>query len=66
MVFFAFPEDARWNGDRGAVEFTVLLGGSNRVRWGGRLRGYRCGHRINREGLAGWEPRFKTHESRAR
>ena len=26
MVFFAFPEDARWNDDRDAVEFTVLLG----------------------------------------
>ena len=26
MVFFSFPEDARWNGDRDAVEFTVLLG----------------------------------------
>ena len=26
MVFFSFPEDARWNGDRNAVEFTVLLG----------------------------------------
>lgn len=26
MVFFTFPEDARWNDDRGAVEFTVLLG----------------------------------------
>jgi len=26
MVFFTFPEDARWNTDRGAVEFTVLLG----------------------------------------
>src|SRR5689334_24331481 len=34
MVFFAFPEDARWNDDRAAVEFTVLLGeyqGSVRV-----------------------------------
>ena len=26
MVFFAFPEDARWNDDREAVEFTVLVG----------------------------------------
>jgi hypothetical protein len=26
MVFFSFPEDARWNGERDAVEFTVLLG----------------------------------------
>jgi Protein of unknown function (DUF1488) len=26
MVFFTFPEDARWNADRDAVEFTVLLG----------------------------------------
>ena len=26
MVLFAFPEDARWNGDRAAVEFTVQLG----------------------------------------
>ena len=26
MVFFSFPEDARWNDDRDAVEFTVLLG----------------------------------------
>ena len=26
MVFFAFPKDSRWNSDRDAVEFTVLLG----------------------------------------
>ena len=26
MVFFAFPEDARWNPDREAVEFSVILG----------------------------------------
>ena len=26
MVFFSFPEDARWNDERGAVEFTVVLG----------------------------------------
>ena len=26
MVFFTFPEDARWNADRDAVEFSVLLG----------------------------------------
>ena len=26
MVFFAFPEDARWNDERGVVEFTVVLG----------------------------------------
>ena len=26
MVFFAFPEDARWNDDCGAVEFSVILG----------------------------------------
>ena len=26
MVFFAFPEDARWNDDRDAVEFSVILG----------------------------------------
>src|SRR3954466_13486635 len=26
MVFFTFPEDARWNDHRKAVEFTVLLG----------------------------------------
>ena len=26
MVFFTFPEDARWNDERGAVEFSVLLG----------------------------------------
>jgi hypothetical protein len=25
-MFFAFPEDARWNADRDAVEFSVLLG----------------------------------------
>ena len=25
MVFFTFPEDARWNPDRGAVEFSVVL-----------------------------------------
>jgi hypothetical protein len=26
MVFFTFPEDARWNPDREAVEFSVVLG----------------------------------------
>ncbi len=26
MIFFTFPEDARWNDDRDAVEFTVLVG----------------------------------------
>ena len=26
MVFFTFPEDARWNVELDAVEFTVLLG----------------------------------------
>jgi len=26
MVFFTFPEDARWNDDREAVEFTVVVG----------------------------------------
>ena len=26
MVFFSFPEDARWNDNRAAVEFTVVLG----------------------------------------
>ena len=26
MVFFAFPEDARWNSQREAIEFTVILG----------------------------------------
>lgn len=25
MVFFTFPEDARWNPDREAVEFSVVL-----------------------------------------
>jgi hypothetical protein len=25
MVFFRFPEDARWNPDREAVEFRVIL-----------------------------------------
>lgn len=25
MPFFEFPEDARWNGDRDAVEFSVIL-----------------------------------------
>lgn len=25
MLFFEFPEDARWNDDRDAVEFSVLL-----------------------------------------
>src|ERR1051326_4970560 len=35
MVFFAFPEDARWNDEQGAVEFTVIVGeyqGTVRVR----------------------------------
>ena len=26
MVFFTFPEDARWNAERDAVEFSVLVG----------------------------------------
>src|SRR5437868_11608094 len=26
MVFFTFPEDARWNAERDAIEFSVLLG----------------------------------------
>src|SRR5579862_233735 len=26
MLFFEFPEDALWNADREAVEFTVILG----------------------------------------
>ena len=26
MVFFEFPEDARWNAKREAVEFSVILG----------------------------------------
>lgn len=26
MVFFTFPENARWNPDRGAVEFGVEIG----------------------------------------
>jgi hypothetical protein len=26
MLFFEFPDDARWNGDRDAVEFSVILG----------------------------------------
>jgi hypothetical protein len=26
MVFFTFPEDARWIDDRDAVEFSVILG----------------------------------------
>ncbi len=26
MLFFEFPEDARWSADREAVEFTVILG----------------------------------------
>jgi hypothetical protein len=26
MVFFSFPEDARWNPDRSAVEFGVAVG----------------------------------------
>jgi hypothetical protein len=26
MAFFAFPEDARWNEEWVAVEFTVVLG----------------------------------------
>jgi hypothetical protein len=25
-MFFSFPDDARWNADRDAVEFSVLLG----------------------------------------
>jgi hypothetical protein len=25
-MFFTFPEDARWNSDREAVEFSVILG----------------------------------------
>ena len=26
LLFFEFPEDARWNEDREAVEFSVILG----------------------------------------
>ena len=26
MLFFQFPEDSRWNDDRDAVEFSVVLG----------------------------------------
>ena len=26
MLFFVFPEDARWNDDRETVEFSVILG----------------------------------------
>jgi hypothetical protein len=26
MLFFEFPEDAHWNDDRDAVEFSVILG----------------------------------------
>ena len=26
MLFFEFPDDARWNEDREAVEFSVILG----------------------------------------
>ena len=26
MVFFSFPEDARWSEERAAVEFSVVLG----------------------------------------
>jgi hypothetical protein len=26
MLFFEFPEDARWNDEREAVEFSVILG----------------------------------------
>jgi hypothetical protein len=26
MLFFQFPEDSRWNADREAVEFSVILG----------------------------------------
>jgi hypothetical protein len=26
MVFFTFPEDARWNAERDPAEFSVLLG----------------------------------------
>ena len=25
MLFFEFPEDARWNDDRDCVEFSVIL-----------------------------------------
>jgi hypothetical protein len=25
MLFFEFPEDARWNDERNAVEFSVIL-----------------------------------------
>jgi hypothetical protein len=36
MVFFTFPEDARWNPDRMAVEFGVEIGeyrGVVRIPW---------------------------------
>jgi hypothetical protein len=34
MLFFEFPEDARWNDERDAVEFSVILGpyeGTDRI-----------------------------------
>jgi len=36
MVFFASSEDARWNDERGAVEFTAVLG-----EYQGRVRVHR-------------------------
>jgi hypothetical protein len=40
MLFFEFPEDGRWNDDRDAVEFSVLL------------RPYECTARIGRGGFS--------------
>ena len=33
MLFFEFPEDARWNAAREAVEFTVILGPYEGTVW---------------------------------
>jgi hypothetical protein len=32
-MFFTFPEDARWNADRQAVEFGVMIGEYDGVVW---------------------------------
>jgi Protein of unknown function (DUF1488) len=38
MLFFTFPEEARWNDDRDAVEFSVILGAyEDTVRVGRRV-----------------------------
>jgi hypothetical protein len=50
-MFFTFPEDARWNDDRDAVEFSVILGPyEGTVRIGRRVfQGCSISHRRRKD-----------------